>query len=392
METDQVLKQLEWLDDERRRDKDTIAKQEDRIIALEGNLIAANKQIKDLGSELTRFSALFERMDRFDDNLLQSRVDLKQQIEEIDKQAKKREEEMEKVRRVEMRAVDNSVSEVRKELEPIDGLRRGLAARVEEENRLNRGIDELRQKLTDIHRNEEEYTRTYRLLEDGRRQDSKRLVDLQGEVSALRKRVDEVRGKTELATSNYRKVETRLNELLTVESERKDAQAEFLDKQALLQVERERAWKDWEARFETVEKQATDVETQLQAMDATHRSIQRAKEAMEELAERVERRINEITEMQRLGEERFRQEWVTFKADDQKRWTNYTLTQEEQRNETGRQLEKIFERITNLEDSWQEAHDLIAQMSEQSEKRLQSLLALTHDWVAAYERTLGQVR
>lgn len=392
METDQVLKQLEWLDDERRRDKDTIAKQEDRIIALEGNLMAANKQIKDLGSELTRFSTLFERMDRFDDNLLQSRVELKQQIEEIDKQAKKREEEMEKVRRVEMRAVDNSISEVRKELEPIDGLRRGLAARVEEENRLNRGIDELRQKLTDIHRNEEEYTRTYRLLEDGRRQDSKRLVDLQGEVSALRKRVDEVRGKTELATSNYRKVETRLNELLTVESERKDAQAEFLEKQALLQVERERTWKDWEARFETVEKQATDVETQLQAMDATHRSIQRAKEAMEELAERVERRINEITEMQRLGEERFRQEWVTFKADDQKRWTNYTLTQEEQRNEIGRQLEKIFERITNLEDSWQEAHDLIAQMSEQSEKRLQSLLALTHDWVAAYERTLGQVR
>lgn len=392
METDQVLKQLEWLDDERRRDKDTIAKQEDRIIALEGNLMAANKQIKDLGSELTRFSTLFERMDRFDDNLLQSRVELKQQIEEIDKQAKKREEEMEKVRRVEMRAVDNSISEVRKELEPIDGLRRGLSARVEEENRLNRGIDELRQKLTDIHRNEEEYTRTYRLLEDGRRQDSKRLVDLQGEVSALRKRVDEVRGKTELATSNYRKVETRLNELLTVESERKDAQAEFLEKQALLQVERERTWKDWEARFETVEKQATDVETQLQAMDATHRSIQRAKEAMEELAERVERRINEITEMQRLGEERFRQEWVTFKADDQKRWTNYTLTQEEQRNEIGRQLEKIFERITNLEDSWQEAHDLIAQMSEQSEKRLQSLLALTHDWVAAYERTLGQVR
>ena len=31
-----------------------------------------------------------------------------------------------------------------------------------------------------------------------------------------------------------------------------------------------------------------------------------------------------------LTEERFRQEWVNFKADDQKRWTNYTLAQEEQ--------------------------------------------------------------
>ena len=43
------------------------------------------------------------------------------------------------------------------------------------------------------------------------------------------------------------------------------------------------------------------------------------------MKQRFDRRLNEITEMQRLVEERFRQEWVSFKADDQKRWTNYTL-------------------------------------------------------------------
>ena len=32
MEFDQVLKQLEWLNDERRKDKDIISKQEERIM------------------------------------------------------------------------------------------------------------------------------------------------------------------------------------------------------------------------------------------------------------------------------------------------------------------------------------------------------------------------
>ena len=99
-----------------------------------------------------------------------------------------------------------------------------------------------------------------------------------------------------------------------------------------------------------------------------------------------------MAEIQRLSEERFRQEWVTFKADDQKRWTNYTLTQEEQRGEVSRQNEKLNDRVTQLEDSLQEIQDLLRQMNEQTEKRLQSLLAVAHDWVSAYERSTGRSR
>jgi hypothetical protein len=31
--------------------------------------------------------------------------------------------------------------------------------------------------------------------------------------------------------------------------------------------------------------------------------------------------------LQRLTEERFRQEWITFKGDDQKRWADFFLLQ-----------------------------------------------------------------
>jgi chromosome segregation ATPase len=392
MEFDQVLKQLEWLNDERRKDKDIIAKQEERITTMEGSISAANQQIKDLSGEIIRLSAVVGRMDDFDSALLQLHMEINQQIDEQDKQTKKREEEMEKIRRVEMRSIDTSLAETRQELETISGLKRSLRARVDEEARLAQQLDDLRLKVQDIQRSEEEYTRTYRLMEDGRRQDSKRLVDLQGEASALRKRSDEQRGQMELVSSNLRKVEGRLTETLAQDSERQEAQDSFIEKQALQQVEFERTWKEWQAQIEKIDRQSGDVERQFQSLDSTHSEVKRLKGSIEELLDRVERRISEITEIQRLAEERFRQEWVTFKADDQKRWTNYTLTQEEQRNELTRNLENMGDQQMDLKLGLQEIQDLIHQMNEETERGLQSLLSITHDWVTAYERIAGKSR
>ncbi len=218
------------------------------------------------------------------------------------------------------------------------------------------------------------------------------MTDLQGEITAIRKHIDDQRGKMELTTTTIKKIDTRLNEISMLEVERREAQEKFLENQTLLQVERERVWKDWQARFEVIERQTADIDTNLQTLDATHRAVKRSQAALDELTVKVDRRVNEMAEIQRLSEERFRQEWVTFKADDQKRWTNYTLTQEEQRGEVSRQNEKLNDRVTQLEDSLQEIQDLLRQMNEQTEKRLQSLLAVAHEWVSAYERSTGRSR
>ena len=257
---------------------------------------------------------------------------------------------------------------------------------------LSRLIDEINQRIQDLQREDEERARSQRLLEEGQRRDTKRLTDLQGDAVALRKRLDEQRGKLDLSIDGVRKVETRTEELGALLAERQETQAAFMEKQTLKDVERDRLWKSWETRFETVEKQAVDLDVQLQGLDEAKRSVKRAQETLEALSERMERRINEITEMQRLSEERFRQEWVTFKADDQKRWTNYTLNQEEQYRESNRQTERLVEQLTTLEDRIQEMRDVIQQQEEQTEKRLQSLLAVTRDWVAEYDRAFGRAR
>ena len=85
-------------------------------------------------------------------------------------------------------------------------------------------------------------------------------------------------------------------------------------------------------------------------------------------------------------------EWTTFKADDQKRWTNYTLSQDEQRSEMARRFERINERVTYVEDGLQEIQDLLQYVNELNAKNIQDLLTTLGELAFGYERTKGTSR
>lgn len=392
MDLDQIVKRLEWIDGERRKDKNTIAALEERLAAVEGSIPGLAQQVREMSTELTRLNAMMARFDQIDSSISQMRVELTRAIEVVEKNRIDRDRELERVRLGDLENINKSVADVRKGLDPIPEMRKTIQARIEEEYRLGRLIEETEKKIMDNSRSDEEYRRTLRLLDEGRRQDAKRLTDLQGELAAVRKRQEEQRGKIDLSADSIRKVEMRLAELLAAEAERRQSVTAFMEKQSLANVERDRVWKDWQVRFETIEKQALNLDSQLQSLDATHRAVKRAQDGFEEITQRFERRINEVTEMQRLVEDRFRQEWVAFRADDQKRWTNYTLVQEEQQRETGKQFDRFGERLVLLEDISQEMQDSMQQMSVETQKRLQALLSLAHDWMETYEKSFGRMR
>lgn len=392
MDLEQIIKRLDWLDDERRKDKLTIATLEEKVNSMAGSIPQLLQQIKEQSLELARLSASMPRFDQLETLIGQARVEAQRAVEGSERQRAEHDREIDKQRRTDLETINFNIGEVRKGLEPMTDIKRNLQARIEEDFRLSRLIEELEQKLDESTRKDEEYRRTQKLMEDAQRQDTKRLTDLQGEVAALRKRLEEQRGRSDLNADSLRKMEMRFSEYQTAEGERRQAQNAFVEKQNLLQVERDRIWKEWKGRFDVIEKSAQNLDAQLQSLDATHRAIKRAQEGFDEISQRFERRINEITEMQRLTEDRFRQEWVSFKADDQKRWTNYTLSQEETQRELNREFGKLNERLVLLEDLTQEMNDLQHQISDETQKRLQSLLSTTRDWVEQYEKTFGQNR
>lgn len=392
MDLEQITKRLDWIDAERRKDKTIIATLEERVAAYEGSIPGLVQQIRELSAEVTRLNAQLARFDSIETTIAQLRIETNRAIEANEKARQERDRELERVRLGDLENLNRSIQEVRKGLEPIPDLKKSIQVRVEEDYRLGRLIEETDKKILDTQRYDEEYRRSLRILDEGRRQDTKRLTDIQGEVAALRKRQEEQRGKVDLNSDGLRKLEVRLSEIQAAEAERRQAQTAFAEKFSLLNVERDRTWKEWQVRFETIEKQAMNIDTQLQTLDATHRAVKRSQESFEEITQRFERRINEVTEMQRLVEDRFRQEWVAFRADDQKRWANYTLVADEQGREATKTYAKMQERMVYLEDLGQELQDMITQINGETEKRLQALLAMAHDWMETYERSLGRSR
>jgi len=106
----------------------------------------------------------------------------------------------------------------------------------------------------------------------------------------------------------------------------------------------------------------------------------RTQASYEEINQRLERRINEITEMQRLTEDRFRQEWMTFKSEDSKRWTNYTLSQEEQLRDILQQIKLLVDRVTALEDLSNDLHEMQAFLTDEDQKHMQFLITTLNEW------------
>jgi len=392
MEFEQIIKRLDWLDEQRRKDKDALAEVTDKLAGLETENKVLRQAVKELTTQISSLGPVPGRVEQFEGALEKQRKDIHQYIGGLEKNRDTAQLEAEKRYRVEFDAINRTMAELRTIKDPIAEIKREIKAFNEEETRLNRLIAEARVKSEEMLHAAEDLQRQIRSFEASRKQDSKRVTDMQGETTAMRKRLDEVREKTELFPDNIRRIEVRLNEILTSEADRRQSQTAFIESQSRMQVERERAWKDWQARFEEITKQSVSIETQIQQWDSVQRSVRRAQEMYEEIVQKFERRINEITEIQRLAEDRFRQEWVTFKADDQKRWTSFTLSQDESHKEARIGIEKLDLRITSVEDLAQTQQDILQQTKEANEQLLHGILSQLHEMLTAYERITGTAK
>jgi chromosome segregation ATPase len=389
MELDQITKRLDWIDEQHRKDKMAMDALAEKLESTQGELKAAKKKIEEQSNELALLSNVPTRIDQFNDAIAQQRLDIINYVDKMDNKDVDKLPESEKRFQIQIDHINKSITDLRKYKESIAEIKRQLKNTDAEEVRHNNQISIWEKRLKEVVAAIEEIQLIQKAAEGSRLQESKRLADLQGAVNAARKRMDEVREKNDLFPDSIRRIETRLNEILASEAERRQSQTGFMEIQAKLQIDRDRTLKEMEEYLTTIHKQTGTMDHQLQEWDVIQRAAKHAQETYEEIVQKFERRINEITEMQRLAEDRFRQEWVTFKADDQKRWTSYTLSQDEIHKDARTNTEKLEERLTALEDLVQTHQDVLQQTKDANEQLFQGMLSQIHELLSAYERIMS---
>ncbi|HUF00359.1 MAG TPA: hypothetical protein VMN99_13960 [Anaerolineales bacterium] len=390
MEFEQLVKRLEWLDEEHRKTRSSIITLEERMAALDGKIETVAKQLKPLPKQIADVANTASRLNQFDAIFAKQREDMNKAIDDIEKRHQKREKELTKRHEQDFEPILKALNEFRQTIDnEFPPIKRDIKARVLEENRLRQEIQELKPPIEAAKRAAEEATIVQHAFDEHRKQEAKRVADLQGEIAALRKRIEEAKTKADLNADSWKNMDNRIKELMQSEVERKAAQNAFIDQQSLVHLDRERMYKEWKQRFDSITVQTETFDSQVQALEEMLRNAKRAQESYNELNIKLERRISEVTEMQRLSEDRLRQEWVTFKADDQKRWIGYSLSQNEGTKDLNRALQKLEERIPPLDDAIQTLQDQLHQTADATEQQLQELMNVAHEWLSAYERIMG---
>jgi chromosome segregation ATPase len=386
MDQEQLEKKIDWLEKERREDKQVIASLQKRLADLEGQLERTNNYSQNLETEITKFGVRLGRIDAFDEALSVLRTDVKKELDSQEKRVKSREKYSKSKYDDEIASLKVDLEELSSKLIAIPGLRDAIEINKKEVERQNKLFTPLEVGIRDNQNAHQDLVQKVRIMEEDRAPDKRKFADIQGELSALRKRIDEQRGLYEMMGETYKKIDNRVNEMIISEDQRRENQRSFIEEISRRELDVDKAFKEWTKRFDSIEQRAETLTTALQTYTEVERSLRKAQGEFDTITEQISRRIHEITEMQRLGEERFRQEWTTFKSDDQKRWVNYTLSQEEQVKESGRKFERLNDRTTTLEEMLQDLQDAVQQSNEQIETLLHNLLGVFRDWVSANER------
>ncbi len=389
MEFEQIVKKLDWLDEQQRKSKLDYGDQSGRLASQEAILNGLMQQMKTLSQQLNDLMPIPARLNQFDQIIIKQRADLGKMVDVVQKNVQEREQEAAKLHAVQLEELRKRIIELGKGI-TIDEA--GKKDRAREDKRISTAVQDIRASVDAAVKQSKDTYEAQKLFEETHRQDPKRLADIQAELASVRKRADDSREKVLVQADSLRNVENRINQLLETETSRQEQQQGFLQKQAMADVERDRAWKEWQEKYEGINQKALNLEAQVATVEEAIRAAKRAQEVYDDLSQKLERRIAEVGEMQRLGEDRIRQEWVAFKAEEQKRWTAYSLTQDESSRDIRKDLEGLEKRVTALDDATQVSQDQLHQTADATEKQLQELMNVAQEWLSAYERIMGHAK
>ena len=348
MDINQAAKMIEWLDEERRRDKSNLATMEERLAQQQEVIDTLQRRLNSLESDQTVMKNDYVPSTRESDMIDQVRKEMRQLIEQAESKRLNAEREAERRADLERQNIERPVRELSEKMTKIERQTTEMPALQIERDRLTSSISTLTQRVDDLYKRLEEPDRRLAFLEEQRRQDTRRISELESEQPEVQKQIDSVRPKVTLLEELTLRNERRVQEVQNSERERRDQIQQFIDQQVLQLQQRDQQVEALMEKFGThdnlMERNIERFETWAEA----YRNMKQIIDDFHRIGDRLERRINEVAEAQRLSEDRFRQEWNDWRSDDQKRWKQFTSSSDEVWRGHDKEFERYVQKLDDM--------------------------------------------
>lgn len=348
MDINQLSRMIEWLDEERRRDKAKIAKLEEQLTQQHNLIEVMTKRLTGVETDVATQRTAFIPIARDAEIMEALRTELNQNFEAIEAKRITSEREAERRSEISRELLARPIRELSERLERQERTADELAAARVERDRIAQAIAALTQRVEDIAKRFEEPERRIAFLEEQRRQDARRISETQTELPEMQKQIDGLRPKLDLLESLVLRNEKLILDIQAADRERRDSSQAFIEQQTLLAQQRDSRLEEFARTFAAYDDEMRRRIERFETWSEAYRQMKKIIEDFDRIGERLERRISEVAEMQRLSEERFRQEWASWLGDDQKRWKQFTLTNDEQWRTHNKEFETLRARLAEI--------------------------------------------
>ncbi|MDO9546147.1 MAG: hypothetical protein Q7J07_05290 [Pelolinea sp.] len=374
-----------------------IEKLDDRIKSFNSSLTAINNKISELDDRTSGFLNLLREekkeianlnstvmgLGQIETAISQIRSDFNRKLDDLGKQRKQEEQIRNNLIKEDIKSNQMMIEKVRVDLtKEFDNK---LVLYIEENARLISRFKEIENEARESLQSSEVAKNGMNLITQDVKRTIKQVENLQAEVGASTDKQNEMRSKIEIISKNIKNDEIRLDEVIATESELKKIQLDFIEKQSMQQNDRDRIWVEWEKQFEEISKQIYGLLPELQNQQF---SLKKSQSSFEEISSQFERRINELTEMYRLMDDKLRKEWATFKADSEKRWSNVSMVIEDKQGGYSSQFQSLMDRMVLVEDNTHEMQDILLLLSSEVQKSMQNFMKMVNGWMDAF----GQIK
>lgn len=379
MDLEALLIRIEKLESQFKSVTKTLSTQNNQIKGLGDNSSQKAEWLSKLKNDFSKLTSSMNSLGNFDNAITQLRVDVKRQIDESENRNNLNLKMFEKVNNGHFQAIEENMNTSKIEGEKKWDQKLNLF--MEEDRRIIQQFKEIRESVDNYLSSGDETRGSINFLQQELIQNKKIIESVSYQVDAISKRMDSFRGKQDTIQSDLKTSESRITEMIATENERKQTFINFMEQQTLSKDERDRTWLEWQEQFESSKDQ---LNTMLPDLQKKQIELEKLSKSFNEMTEKIERRINEVTEMYRLMDEKFRQEWVTYRSDLEKRWTNISLVMDEKQSELSESNKVFRERVTKVEDDTHEMREGLLLMSREIQKGMQGIMNMVNGWMDAF--------
>ena len=326
MDLSQALQTIKWMDEERRKDGNTIAALEGRAETHEALLSDLSTQIANLEGRLTGVQKLSAQVSEFEQAVSNFKNEMVFLLNQREEQWNKERAEAARLRRLEFETLSEQLSQLdRKRLEGLPRYNDALRARQTEDQRLNELLQQLEVTVGDLSQRTEERLQAVPYLEEQRRADSRRIGELTQDANDLRRKLDDAIARIPRLTEMIQKLEPRIEQVME-EARKYDKPMEDL---RASDFQREQKMKQYLDQGEQVAQELERIRVHTQGFFEQQQLVKRALEKLESFQPRLEKRQNEVAEMQRVSEERLGRQWKEWQDEEAKKQQKEAIISEE---------------------------------------------------------------